>query len=113
MKLSVHASHTAYEDQMHGMFRGNSLYKIDTPVRMGDLHRLSTLWKNVWPGIPPSRANAYIMRELDVIENVLWMTSLVQKDSEGHLNRLNSPTEKHSANNDNLRRVYELYVTSA
>lgn len=39
------------------------------PVRMGDLRLTSTLWKNVCPGIPPSRANAYIIRLLDVIEN--------------------------------------------
>ena len=40
-------------------------------VLMGDLVFGSTLWKNLCPGIPPSRAKAYIMRELDVTENTL------------------------------------------
>ena len=40
-------------------------------VLMGDLVLGSTLWKNLCPGIPSSRAKAYIIRELDVIENVL------------------------------------------
>jgi hypothetical protein len=40
-------------------------------VLMGDLVLGSTLWKNLCPGIPPSRAKAYIMRELDVTENTL------------------------------------------
>lgn len=39
-------------------------------VLIGDLRFRSTLWKNLWPGIPPSRAKAYIIRLLDVIENV-------------------------------------------
>ena len=37
---------------------------------MGDLCLTSTLWKNVCPGIPPSRAKAYIIRLFEVIENV-------------------------------------------
>ena len=37
---------------------------------MGDLRLPSTLWKNLCPGIPPSRENAYIMRLLEVMENV-------------------------------------------
>ena len=40
------------------------------PVRIGDLVFSSTLWKNLWPGMAPSRENAYIIRLLDVIENV-------------------------------------------
>ena len=40
-------------------------------VLMGDLVLGSTLWKNLCPGIPPSRAKAYIIRELDVMENTL------------------------------------------
>ena len=40
-------------------------------VLMGDLVLASTLWKNLCPGIPPSRAKAYIIRELDVIEKTL------------------------------------------
>ena len=40
-------------------------------VLMGDLVLGSTLWKNLCPGIPPSRAKAYIIRELDVMENML------------------------------------------
>jgi hypothetical protein len=48
-KLSVHASQT---------------------VRIGDLRFTSTLWKKRWPGMAPSRENAYIIRELEVIENV-------------------------------------------
>ena len=39
-------------------------------MRTGDWYFESTLQKNLWPGIPPSRANAYIMRLLDVMENV-------------------------------------------
>ena len=40
-------------------------------VLIGDLVLGSTLWKNLCPGIPPSRAKAYIIRELDVMENTL------------------------------------------
>ena len=38
-------------------------------MRTGDMF-LSTLWKNLAPGMAPSRANAYIIRLLDVTENV-------------------------------------------
>lgn len=38
---------------------------------MGDFHFVSTLLKNLCPGMPPSRANANIMRELEVTEKVL------------------------------------------
>jgi hypothetical protein len=41
------------------------------PVRIGERQRRSTLWRNLDPGIAPSRLKAYIMRELDVIEKVL------------------------------------------
>ena len=44
------------------------------PVLTGDLHRLLTLLKKVCPGIPPSRAKAYIIRELEVTEKVLCVT---------------------------------------
>lgn len=53
----------------------------DIPVRMGDFHLLLTWAKNLCPGIPPSREKAYIIREFEVIENVLyrgrykWLTS--------------------------------------
>ena len=40
-------------------------------VLTGDLVLGFTLWKNSCPGIPPSRAKAYIIRELDVIEKML------------------------------------------
>jgi len=46
-------------------------------VLMGDLVFGSTLWKNLCPGIPPSRAKAYIIRELDVIENTLARCGLL------------------------------------
>lgn len=39
-------------------------------MRMGVLRLTSTLWKNFEPGNAPSRPNAYIMREFDVIEKV-------------------------------------------
>lgn len=66
-KLSVQASHTATQEPS-GKYPG---YLATTlPVRTGDLRFASTLWKNVCPGIPPSLANAYIIRLLDVIENV-------------------------------------------
>ena len=42
----------------------------NVPVRMGDLVLELTLWNSWWPGMPPSRANAYIMRLLDVTEKV-------------------------------------------
>lgn len=45
--------------------------KLCIPVLIGDFHLAFTLAKKLWPGIPPSRAKAYIMRELEVIENVL------------------------------------------
>jgi hypothetical protein len=43
----------------------------DEPVRIGECHRRSTLYKNFDPGIAPSRLKAYIMREFDVTEKVL------------------------------------------
>ena len=67
MKLSVHASQTirTVSTQL------GSTYTIqNSPVRIGDLVSRDTLWKNLCPGMPPSRANAYIMRLLDVTENV-------------------------------------------
>ena len=48
----------------------SSPYGNHIPVRTGVLRLMSTLWKNLCPGIPPSRANAYIIRLFDVIENV-------------------------------------------
>lgn len=42
----------------------------DIPVRIGDWLSFETLWKNLCPGMPPSRANAYIIRLFDVSENV-------------------------------------------
>lgn len=39
-------------------------------MRIGEWYMESTLSKNLCPGIPPSRANAYIIRLLDVMENV-------------------------------------------
>ena len=39
-------------------------------MRTGDWDFLSTLWKNLAPGIALSRANAYIIRLFDVTENV-------------------------------------------
>ena len=53
-------------------------------VLIGDLVFGSTSWKNLCPGIPPSRAKAYIMRELDVMENTLvWDESLAARLYEG------------------------------
>ena len=40
-------------------------------VLTGDFLLGSTLPKNLCPGIPPSRAKAHIIRELDVMENTL------------------------------------------
>ena len=42
----------------------------DALVRTGDLRLGSTLWKNLCPGMPPSRAKAYIIRLFDVTEKV-------------------------------------------
>lgn len=67
MKLSVHASHTS---EYYGESSLTAGKRGGTPVRMGDLRLTSTLWKNVCPGIPPSRAKAYIIRLFDVMENV-------------------------------------------
>lgn len=41
------------------------------PVRVGDLSLVLTRLRNLDPGMAPSRAKAYIMREFEVIENVL------------------------------------------
>lgn len=69
MKLSVHASQTS-EDLYKQM--GIWLWFIKyAPVRIGERYLSSTLWKNLEPGSAPSRENAYIIRLLDVIENVL------------------------------------------
>lgn len=58
---------------------------------MGDWKRVSTLCQNFEPGIAPSRENAYIIRELDVTENVphknietimmTYITVTIKKDS--------------------------------
>lgn len=40
------------------------------PARTGDCRLASTLWKKECPGIPPSRAKAYIIRLFEVMENV-------------------------------------------
>jgi hypothetical protein len=75
IKLNVHESHTV-------LGRGNAqFFSIRTPrkeeeeengpVRIGERQRPSTLLRNLEPGIAPSRLNAYIIRELDVIEKVL------------------------------------------
>lgn len=40
------------------------------PVRIGDLVLSETWCQKRWPGMAPSRENAYIMRLLDVTENV-------------------------------------------
>ena len=58
IKLSVHASQT---------------------VRIGVRVLLSTLWKNKDPGKAPSRAKAYIIRELEVIENTLYQNYVEQR----------------------------------
>ena len=65
-KLRVHASHTMDRSVSQVREEGRDY----TLVRMGDLRLASTLWKNLCPGIPPSRAKAYIMRLLDVTEKV-------------------------------------------
>lgn len=77
MKLRVQASHT---------------------VRIGDLRFMSTLWKNLCPGIPPSRAKAYIMRLLDVMEKVpqknmapmtiVFMRGHIRQSGRIHIERL-------------------------
>jgi hypothetical protein len=54
---------------------------------MGDLRLISTLWKNRCPGIPPSRANAYIIRELDVIEKVPHKNMAPMTMIWGHISR--------------------------
>ena len=53
-----------------GEGRGGEGEQHNIPVLIGDLVFSSTLWKNLWPGMAPSRENAYIIRLLDVIENV-------------------------------------------
>lgn len=67
IKLRVHASQTNATILIHGC---KKVPAKDVPVLIGDLRLISTLWKNLCPGIPPSRANAYIIRLLEVIENV-------------------------------------------
>ena len=70
MKLSVHASHTARRPKSSAVAHTHTARTEGAPVRTGDWCFLSTLWKNLAPGIALSRANAYIMRELLVIEKV-------------------------------------------
>lgn len=52
------------------MSTGFTVGKGNIPVRIGDLVLELTLWNSWCPGMPPSRANAYIMRLFDVTENV-------------------------------------------
>lgn len=49
--------------------------KMGAPVRIGDFHCGLTFARNLCPGIPPSRAKAYIIRELEVIEKVLLLAA--------------------------------------
>ena len=67
MKLSVQASQTVAPSQPTAREQPTPGH---APVLVGDLLFGSTLWKNLWPGMAPSRANAYIIRLLDVTENV-------------------------------------------
>ena len=71
MKLNVHASQT--EKKVNELSIPIHLLRLweGEPVRMGDFHRLLTWPKNLCPGMPPSRANAYIILEFEVIEKVL------------------------------------------
>ena len=70
MKLSVHASHTARRPKSSAVAHTHAVRTEGAPVRTGDWDFLSTLWKNLAPGIALSRANAYIIRLFDVTENV-------------------------------------------
>ena len=73
------AAENATVDPREGRPRKNESVHASQTVRTGVLDRLLTLWKKVWPGRPPSRANAYIMRELDVTENVLNQDKIRKK----------------------------------
>jgi hypothetical protein len=65
------AAEKATAEPSEGRPRMKESVQASQTVRMGDLRLTSTLWKKRWPGIPPSRAKAYIMRELEVMENTL------------------------------------------
>lgn len=70
-------------------------------VLMGDLVLGSTLWKNLCPGIPPSRAKAYIIRELDVIENTLVRGGSPVRQPHGRRRRGGDlPAEVHTADDN-------------
>lgn len=62
----------ATEEPRDGRDRRKERLQASHTVRTGDFRRESTLWKNRAPGRAPSREKANIMRELEVIENVLW-----------------------------------------
>ena len=63
---------TCEPDYMLSVFRISNSGRLNNnaPVRTGDLRFASTLWKNVCPGMPPSRAKAYIIRLFEVMEKV-------------------------------------------
>lgn len=69
-KLSAQASHTKKAAQTVQVVTRERERRA--PVRIGERQRRSTLWKKREPGIAPSRLKAYIIRELDVTEKVLW-----------------------------------------
>jgi hypothetical protein len=71
-----------------------------SPVRIGDFHFALTYAKNFDPGIPPSRANAYIIRELEVIEKVLLFENLEALIFSEKLD--SSPAEEHRSNSNSL-----------
>jgi len=102
MKLRVHASHTSERKDLERS-KERRVQVRDIPVRMGDFHSVLTLAKNLCPGIPPSREKAYIIREFEVIENVLCrggykcLTSRFYRFVCSHV-----PAEVHCTNDDNL-----------
>lgn len=76
MKLKVHASQTAKEIMIRTPRESWDFRKREgegnLPVLTGDFHCGLTFAKNLCPGMPPSLANAYIILEFEVIENVLY-----------------------------------------
>ena len=60
------AALNATEDPRDGRARQKDRKAASQTVRMGERNRWSTLWKKC--GMPPSRAKANIIRELEVIE---------------------------------------------
>lgn len=79
-------------------------------VRTGDFRLVSTFWKNLWPGMPPSLAKANIMRELAVTENVLPQEA--QNENKYHILRCcHVPAEVHCPNDNGLSGLCQQTAT--